>query len=326
MKRYFIILFTLFSLIAKSQDKILAVSSASIFNDMVKNIGGEYVEALSIVPVGGDPHVYEATPEDARIVAKADLIFINGLTFEGWINEVIQNSGTKGKTILITKGVTPIESQDHKNAVDPHAWMDVSNGIIYCENILAALISVKPEKASYFKKNYETYRNKLIELDQYIIEEIKKIPQEKRVLITSHDAFNYYGKRYGLLICALMGISTEAEAQTSDIKRVIEVIRQRKVPAIFIESTINPKLLNQISQDHKVSIGGRLFADSIGEEGSGGDSYFDMIKSNTDVIIKALSNNSVDIPIHQTKVNYMLYIFLSIVMLLSWVVLIFKIK
>jgi ABC-type Zn uptake system ZnuABC Zn-binding protein ZnuA len=269
--------------------KLKVVSSASIFNDMVKQIAGDLVENKGIVPIGGDPHVYEPTPSDASLVSKADLILINGMTFEGWINEVIDNSGTKGKTILITEGVKPIASEQYKNSMDPHAWMDASNGLIYIKNIYNALIEADPINKGIYLKNYRAYEEKLRKLDQYIQEQINTIPKQQRILITSHDAFSYYGNKYGLKLNAIMGISTEADAQTSDITRVTSAIKESGVPAIFIESTINPKMIQQIAKDNGVSIGGELFADSIGGEDSEGPTYFDMLKHNTDTIVKALT-------------------------------------
>lgn len=265
------------------------VSSASMIWDMVKNIGGDKVEHGLIVPIGGDPHLHEPTPRDARMVASADQIFVNGLTFEGWISELIANSGTKAHVDTVTSGIDAISSSVYENSYDPHAWMDAENGIIYADNILASLISLDPENTNYYQENHASYVQKLKELDAYIMNRIKEIPEAKRVLITSHDAFEYYGKKYGLRLEAIMGISTEAEAQTSDIVRISKTIKESGVPAVFIESTINPKLLQQIAEDNGVAIGGELFADSIGDEESEAHSYYDMLKHNTDIIVNALS-------------------------------------
>jgi ABC-type Zn uptake system ZnuABC Zn-binding protein ZnuA len=269
--------------------KWTVVSSASIFQDMTRIIGGNLVDAKTIVPIGSDPHLYDPTPRDARLVQNADLIFINGLTFEGWIEDLVANSGTSAKMVRITEGAAAITSEKYKNAADPHVWMDASNGLIYIQNIRDALINLDPENASVYEQNHDNYAQKIKDLDRYIENEIQKIPEKQRVLITSHDAFAYYGKRYGLTLNAIMGISTEAEAQTSDIIRVSKAIKESKVPAIFVESTINPKLLKQIAEDNDVQIGGELYADSLGPEGSEGDTYLKMLRHNTDVIVKALS-------------------------------------
>ena len=305
------------------------VASATIFEDMAKNLGRDLIDVESIVPIGGDPHVYEPTPSDAVMVSKADLILINGLTFEGWINELVENSGTDAQVVLITEGITPIASESYKGATDPHAWMDASNGIIYARNISLALQRLDPDNQSLYQEYLEDYRDRLVELDRYIEQEISSIPESKRVLITSHDAFAYYGRKYGIKLSAIMGISTDAEAQTSDILRVAQTIKNTGVPAVFVESTINPKLLQQIAKDNEVAIGGELFADSIGDEGTDGHGYIEMLRHNTDVIVGALSRNEIS----KTKIdqdddssNWLLYSILGLCMIGSLVYLIFKFK
>ncbi len=328
LPKYIVFIFVLVQFIkVDAQKKLVVVSSASIFDDMAKNIGGDKIENYTIVPIGGDPHKYEATPNDAKLVGRADLILINGLTFEGWINEVIQNSGTKGKTILITEGIQSINSEQHKNSSDPHAWMDAENGLIYIKNIKDALVSSDPVNASFYEKNYLVYKNKMEALHNYIKEKIQLIPIDKRVLITSHDAFSYFGNKYGMTINAVMGVSTEADAQTADLKRIIKSIQEKKIPAIFVESTINPKLLQQIASDNHVVIGGNLYADSVGEPGTEGDTYLGMLKHNADTISKALSaTHSENNGPMQEKINVWMYFFLIGLMLLSWVVLYLNIK
>ena len=276
----------------QAQKKFRIVTSASIMQDMAQNVAGDIQTIENIVPIGGDPHLHTPTPRDAKLVADADLIMINGLTFEGWITELIDNSGTNAKVVTITEGITPRTSQVYKNSSDPHCWMDASKGLVYIKNILDALIELDPANKEGYTRNYNSYRKEIIELDEYIEDKIREIPMEKRVLITSHDAFAYYGQRYSIQVEALMGISTEAEAQTSDMIRVNKTIRERKIPAIFVESTINPKLINQIAKDNDIKIGGELFADSIGNKESGADTYIKMLKQNTDVIVQALSGNN----------------------------------
>ncbi len=279
----------LFSTGLTAQDKLTIVSSASMFSDMASNLITDDFEIKTIVPIGGDPHKYRAKPSDARMVQTADLVLVNGLTFEGWIRELIANSGTKAKVITLTEGIEPISSMEYENSSDPHAWMNVSHARQYIKNIYEALIALKPDQSKALQEKYETYRQELTKLDQDIQNEINKIPENQRILITSHDAFQYYGQRYGLHLEAIMGISTEAEAQTSDIMRVSKAIKKNKVPAIFIESTINPKMLQQIAKDNKVEIGGELYADSLGDADSEGASYTKMMWHNTKTIADALS-------------------------------------
>lgn len=269
--------------------KKLVVATASIFADMAENIAGDHVEVKMIVPIGSDPHLYKPRPSDAKLLAKADLILRNELTFEGWLKKLINNSNTDGKIVTITEGVNVVKSLVYENSADPHAWMDASNGLVYIENIKNALIEIDPDNKEVYEINYGVYKQQLEDLDAYIATEIEKIPANQRILITSHDAFQYYGRRYGIKLESIMGISTEAEAQTSDIRRLNKVIRNNKVPAVFIESTINPKMLEQLAADNNIEIGGELYADSIGEKDSEAPSYYDMLKYNTDVIVKALS-------------------------------------
>lgn len=329
MTRYLILLFTLISFSSQAQDKKVVVSSASMIWDMVKNIAGDKIENKLIVPIGGDPHIYDPNPADAQKVAGADLIFVNGLTFEGWINELIENSGTKAKTITVTQGITPISSSVYDNAYDPHAWMDVSLALTYIKNIKDGLVEVDPINADFYNSNYTNYKSRLEDLDAYIIKRIKEIPEAKRLLVTSHDAFSYYGRKYGLRVEGVIGISTESEAQTSDMVRVQKAIKESGVPAIFVETTINPQLLKQIAKDNDVFIGGALFADSIGDKGSGGNSYYDMLKSNTDVIVNALTNTvsketTTSHTGEATSSGWMAYGILALVLILGLIFLIMK--
>lgn len=272
-----------------SQDKPLVVSTASIFADMAEVIGGNLIEVQSIVPIGGDPHIYEPTPANAQLVNKADLIIKNGLTFEGWLNELIENSGTKATVKLITEGIDPISSEKYQNSSDPHAWMDVKNGMIYIENIKDALVALDPEHEEEYTFNYEYYKQQMQDLDQEIVAQINTIPAAQRILITSHDAFRYYGQRYGIKVEAVLGTSTDAEVQTSDMVRLNKVIKSSGVPAVFIETTVNPKLLQQLANDNDIEIGGLLYSDSIGDKDSPAPTYLDMLRYNTTTIVEALS-------------------------------------
>ena len=272
-----------------AQEKPLVVASASIFADMAENISGGLLDVRSIVPIGGDPHIYDPTPGDAQLVAKANLILKNGLTFEGWLNELIENSGTQAMVKTITEGITPIESAKYKNSTDPHAWMDAHLGLTYIENIKNALVELDPDNADIFEFNYKAYRQQMEAMDTKIAAAVQSIPEQQRVLITSHDAFRYFGKRYGIKVEAILGTSTDAEARTSDILRLNKIIQAQKVPAVFIETTVNPKLLQQIASDNKVAVGGQLYSDSIGDKDSPAPTYLKMLEYNTNTVVAALS-------------------------------------
>ena len=287
----FLILITIFviPLLLNAAEKPKLVATASMISDIAKNIVGDKFEVTTIVPIGKDPHTYEPTPGDATMVAYADVIFKNDLTFEGWLLKLIENSGTKANVVKVTEGVDVIESLTYANSADPHAWMNASNGIIYAENIKNAMVEYDVANKGFYEKNFEAYRKKLQDLDQYIQEQIETIPEQQRILITSHDAFQYYGRKYGIRLESILGTSTDAQAQTSDYTKVDKVIRESGVPAVFIESTVNPKMLQQLAESNDITIGGSLFSDSIGNKDSDAPSYLAMLKYNTDVIVKALS-------------------------------------
>lgn len=324
----YIFLLILPMFLSAQEDPKLVVATASIFADMAEVIAGGQLEVQTIVPIGGDPHIYEPTPGDAQLVNRADLILRNGLTFEGWLNELIENSGTKANTVTITEGVQPIESIQYKNSTDPHAWMDAANGLIYIENIKNALSTLDPDNADIYEFNYGIYRQQLVDLDQQIQQEIRKIPAQRRVLITSHDAFRYYGKRYGIEVQAILGTSTDADAQTSDIVRLNKIIQTSGVPAVFIETTVNPKLLQQIATDNHIEVGGKLYSDSIGDKDSPAPTYLEMLKYNTTTIVNALSKeaDSIEGEPQEKKSNYGLFIVLGILLLGGFLFMVIKLN
>ena len=330
LKAYTTTLFLFFvTLLGHSQEKLNVLSSASMFADMASNIGGDKITVRSIVPIGADPHLYDPSPSDVGRVLDADVILVNGLTFEGWIKKLIKNSGTKALVKTITEGITPIASEDYDNASDPHAWMNAENGLTYVDNILEVLIKASPENEAYFRANHTKYRVEVKAVHEYMKKAILAIPEKQRVLITSHDAFAYYGKAYGLTLNAIKGISTEEETQTSDIIRVSKVIKETGVKAIFIESTINPKMIQQIAADNNVTVGGELYADSLGPKGSEGESYIKMLKHNTDVIVNALSKSISSVTKIDTEgkgTSLWVYLALGFAMLLALGFLVSKFK
>lgn len=298
----FLLLFTVCSLSAQDEPdtRPLVVASASIFADMAENIAGGEVRVEMVVPIGGDPHIFEPTPESVRLVSKADLILINGLTFEGWMNELIANSGTKAKTVIITNGIGTIESEEYENSADPHAWMTANNGITYVKNIRDALIALDPFNRKTYEFNAGVYLQQLEDLDREIFRLIETIPEKQRVLITSHDAFRYFGRYYGIRVEAALGTSTDADVQTDDVNRLTTIIRETGVPAIFVESTINPKLIRQIAEDTDVIIGGSLYADSLGEPDTEAGTYEGMLTFNVATIVGALRGETGEVTVGNT--------------------------
>lgn len=269
-------------------EKIVAVSTITVINDIVKNIGGDKVETYSICGVGVDPHTYHPKPSDPRLISNSDIVFINGFALEHWIEEMIKGSGGNKKEVVVTEGLTPMTDEKGYGDPDPHAWFDVKNIITYSDNIATALISIDPENENYYKANLQEYKQKLDSLDSWIKEQIKIIPESKRVLITSHDAFRYFGRAYGLEVKGLQGISTEAKIRTEDLKNLIDYVKLKDLRSVFIETSVNPKLLEQISSETNAKIGGTLFSDSIGNEGTPEGTYIGAVKHNVNTIVNAL--------------------------------------
>lgn len=268
--------------------KIKAVSTITIINDIVKNVGKEKVEAISICGVGIDPHTYKSKPDDVKEISKSQIVFINGFGLEHWIEEIIHNAGGSKQVVTVTQGVSPMTDETGLGDPDPHAWFDVKNVKVYTDNVAKGLSDIDPANKDYYKKNAEEYKTKLDELDKWIKAEIEKIPQDKRVLITSHDAFRYFGRAYGLDVRGLQGISTEAKIRTEDVAKLIDLIKAKNLKSVFIETSVNPKVLEQISSETGAKVGGTLFSDSIGNDGTPEGEYIGAVKHNVNAIVNAL--------------------------------------
>jgi ABC-type Mn2+/Zn2+ transport system ATPase subunit/ABC-type Zn uptake system ZnuABC Zn-binding protein ZnuA len=269
------------------------VCTTTIIYDITRNIAGELADVVSFLPIGGDPHIYEATPDDISRLARADLVLRNGLKLEGWLDKVIATSGTNATVVTVAEdGIKPFHSAQFHGAPDPHVWMSVPNGKIMARNIATALSTEMPEAYESISANLHLYLRKLDSLDTYIMTRIATIPEDHRVLVTTHDAFHYFADRYGLEVESLRGISTDAEIMAADATRVRDVIIERELPAIFIETTINPKVFLQIAKDLDIKIGGSLFADSIGDLDSDAGSYIGMLRADTDAIVAGLTGQS----------------------------------
>lgn len=286
--KYIIVLFPLllFSYGLKAQERVVATTT--FIADMAQQLAGPDFQVSSILPVGSDPHIYDPVPGDARMLADADLILQNGLNLEGWLQKLIDNSGSSSRVVEVTAGISPIGSAEHAGSYDPHAWMDAAYGRLYVRNIYEALLSLRPDKEADLYARYVAYDRQLAALDSSIKARVAAIPAEKRVIATSHDAFRYYGNRYGFKVVSVLGTTTDAEVRTEDMQALIRVIEAYDLPAIFVESTINPKLMQQLAGDAGIRIGGKLYADSMGPKGSGADSYLGMLEHNTRVLLEGL--------------------------------------
>lgn len=288
-----VIIFTIFSCSVENEkstgDKLVVVSTITIINDMVKNIGGEKVEAISICGIGLDPHTYKSVPGDSRIIASADIVFVNGFGLEGWITKLISSAGGNKPVFVVSDGIEPLRDVRGHGDPDPHCWFNAQLAKDYVDNILNGLIEVDPENADYYCETAEAYKLQLDSLHSYTLDMISRIPEKQRILVTSHDAFRYFGEAYGIRVEALQGISTEAKAQTADVAALVDLIKEFNLPAVFIETSVNPKLLEQIASETQAKIGGVLFSDSIGDEGTTGGSYIGAFRQNVETITKALT-------------------------------------
>ncbi|MGW9331499.1 metal ABC transporter substrate-binding protein [Bosea sp. NPDC055594] len=276
------------------EGKLAVVASFSILADFVREVGGERVALTTLVGPDGDAHVYSPSPADAKAMAAASLVVVNGLKFEGWLTRLLKSSGTKAKLATATEGVTPLKMQDDGHGhghggEDPHAWQSVSNAKVYVANILKALSAADPAGKAIYEANAAAYLAKLDALETEIKAAVARIPADRRKAITSHDAFAYFAKAYGIAFVAPQGVSTEAEASARDVGRIIRQVKAQKVPAVFLENISNPRLAEQIARESGARIGGRLYSDALsGSDGPAG-TYIAMMKHNISQIEKALA-------------------------------------
>jgi zinc/manganese transport system substrate-binding protein len=282
-----------------AEKKVKVIASFSILGDMVKQVGGHRVEVTTLVGPNGDAHVYEPTPADAKAVSAADLVVVNGLGFEGWMDRLIRTSGYKGPILVATQGIKTREmtreeegehehGAKHRHKIDPHAWQNLGNGRIYAANIAQALASVDSEGTPSYQANADAYQARLAELDTWVQTEFAAIPQQKRRIITSHDALGYFGAAYGITMISPMGFSTASEASAGDIARLIKLIRKEKITAVFIENVTDPRLMEQVSKESGVTLGGELYSDALSKAEGPAATYIDMFKNNVAKIVAAM--------------------------------------
>ena len=281
-------------------EPVKVVATFTILGDMVRQIGGDEVAVTTLVGPDGDAHVYEPTPADARALGSANLVVANGLGMEGWIDRLVKASGYKGPVTVTSMGVKPIageeEEHDHDHghghdhgAHDPHAWQSVANAKIYADNILKGLVAAAPDKAAALRANHAAYKAKLDAVDAEIKTALKPIPRKDRKIVTSHDAFGYYAKAYGVTFLAPVGVSTEAEASAGDIAKLIRQIKKEKIKAVFVESIADPRLLEQITRETGARIGGRVYSDALSAADGPAATYIDMMRYNLGQFTKALA-------------------------------------
>lgn len=287
---------------------VKAVASFSILGDMVREVGGDRVQVTTLVGPDGDAHVYQPTPADAKSVAAAKIVFVNGLGFEGWMDRLIKSASFKGPVVVATKGVKPLtmaeedghghdhdkhgkaEKEHEHGEIDPHAWQSLKNGEVYVRNIAEGLIAVDSAGAATYRANAERYLAAIAALDREVRGAIAKLPADRRTVVTSHDAFGYFAEAYGLTFLSPEGMSTESEASAKDVAALIKQIRAEKIPAVFMENISDPRLIEQIRKETGAAVGGTLYSDALSSADGPAPTYLKMFRYNIDTLTKALSS------------------------------------
>jgi len=279
-----------------SQRPIRVVTTIGMITDIVRNVGGERVQVTGLMGPGVDPHLYKASEGDVTRMAEADVVFYNGLHLEAKMGEVFEKMGGRVKTVAVTQDIDPsdlLAPPEFKGAYDPHVWFDVTFWMKAVERVRDTLIEMDPDHADLYRSNAESYLAELNELHDYVKAQAARLPEDQRVLITAHDAFNYFGQAYDFEVRGLQGISTAAEAGTADVQDLADFIVERRIPAIFVESSVPPRTIEAVqaavrAQGFEVQIGGELFSDAMGNPDTEEGTYVGMVRHNINTIVNSL--------------------------------------
>jgi zinc/manganese transport system substrate-binding protein len=288
--------------------QIKVVASFSILADMAREIGGERVQVVALVGPNSDGHVYQPKPSDAREVAEAKLVIVNGLGFEGWLDRLVRAAGYGGPVVTASEGIAPLaleSGHDHDHGAartgrrtvkpaklaDPHAWQDLKNGQVYARNIAAGLAKADPANAAHYTSRGEAYARQLAELDGFVRAELAAIAPAKRKVITSHDAFQYFGRAYGVAFLSPLGVSTESEPSAGEVAKLIRQIRAEGVKALFIENMTDKRLVDQIAREAGGVLGGTLYSDALSDAAGPAGSYVRMFRHNVAALKAGMSQN-----------------------------------
>jgi len=268
------------------------VVTLSFFEDMVNQVGGEKVDVKALVPVGVEPEDYEPTPSDVGAIEDADYFIYNGLNMERWLPQVISDLEERENFKPLAEDerfdTIPLPDGPFEGDPDPHLWTNVNYAIKYVEQIGSVLAEADPENQDYFQERMEDYREELKELHQWIKEQVEKIPEDRRMLITSELCYQYFAEEYGFFHDAIWPINAPEEGTTSQIIRIVEIIGEKDIPVVFVENQVDPRPMEQVAQEAGVTIGAEVYSDSLSEPGEGGETYLEMMRSNTSRIVEAL--------------------------------------
>ncbi|MBM7070331.1 metal ABC transporter substrate-binding protein [Actibacterium sp. 188UL27-1] len=294
------------------------IATFSILGDIVERIGGDHVTVTTLVGRNGDAHVYQPTPQAARAVSEADILFMNGLEFEGWLERLSEAAAFDGSLVVATKGIEPIAFEEHDDhddhgeehaehgndhgdredehaghdhgAFDPHAWLSPKLAVTYADNITAALAQADPEHAAIFYENRAGFVAELEALDAEINAMMTALPEERRIVVTSHDAFQYFARDYGLTFEAPQGLSTDSEASAQDVAQLIEQMREQNISAVFVENIADSRLLEQIANETGATLGGTLYPGALSEPDGPAATYLDLMRHNATTLSQALGS------------------------------------
>lgn len=272
--------------------KLRVVCTTTMITDLAQVIVGDTAEVRGIMRPGEDPHIYDVRPRDVQMIAEADLILMNGLHLEATLADVIAHNA-KGKVARLaeTPQIIPLESEATRGAPDPHCWFNVQYFRVYAERARDALIEVDAKNADAFRARTDPYLKELDELHAWVRDQIASVPRERRVMVTSHDAFQYFGRTYFIDVFAVIGISTEQQPKPQDIQRLESIVRERGVKALFIETSVSKTLndiVRKVAENTAAKIGGTLFSDSLGPAGEPAGTYIGMVRHNTKTVVEAL--------------------------------------
>jgi len=278
------------------------VTTTGMINDIVLHVGGGRVQTLALMGAGVDPHLYKASEGDVRRLTEADVIFYNGLHLEAKLAEVLKQMHRRVRTVAVAEAIDPnllLAPAEFEGQYDPHVWMDVTLWMVAVKRVRDSLIEIDSLHEQIYTANADTYLQQLTDLQNSITMQLAQVPSELRVLVTAHDAFAYFGRAYDIEVRGLQGISTVSEAGTADVQQLASFIAERKIPAIFVESSVPPRAIEAVqaavkARGHQVTIGGKLFSDALGNPDTPEGSYVGMMHHNVNTIVEALSSQ------HQT--------------------------